>query len=185
MNPGYARRVGQAWTFALGVVLTLVDLAISAFLLGLVGALLPGLVEWGALAGFALASLALFAWPRPGRVRRLLGLWCAPVDFLRGLAVGFRRWLAGFPFLDLVWRARFTVGIAAIIQNWQEGTPQFGLIPAGIIAFSYLWPWLRRVHARRVEAAGVRAVRRVREVVAPGTPRVPSGRAEPLKGVLR
>lgn len=179
MNPGYKEPEGRVVTAALGAVLTTVDLAVSAFLWGLVAALLPEAAAWGAGAALALASLALAAWPRPGRVRRLLYLWCAPVDFLRGLAVGWRRWLARFPLFELVWRARFGVGIAALVQNWQEGTPLLGLIPAGVIAASYLWPWLRRLHARRTQAAGPPRVRSVRNHVATRTNPTHAGNAEP------
>lgn len=185
MNPGYKKPEGRVGTAALGAVLTTVDLAVSAFLWWLVAALMPEAAAWGAGAALTMASLALVAWPRPGRVRRLLYLWCAPVDFLRGLAVGWRRWLSGFPLLELVWRARFWVGIAALVQNWQEGTPLLGMIPAGIVAVSYLWPWLRRVHARRIQAAGPPRLRRVRNHVATKTNQTYAGKAEPqLKGAL-
>lgn len=185
MNPGYARRTGRVWTVALGVVLTGLDLAVSALLWGMVIALLPDVIAWGALAGFALVSLALVGWPRPGRAARLLAFWSLPVELLRRLAVGWRRWLARFPFLELVWRTRFIVGIAAIVQNSLEGTPLLGLIPAGIIAVSYLWPWLRRVHARRAETVGRPRVERLRKAVATDAIAVPSGRAEPQKGALQ
>lgn len=187
MNPGYAKRPGRVWTVALGVVLTTVDLAISAVLWGMAITLLPTQGEWVALAAFGVASSAVFAWPSHGAPRRarLLGFWCLPVLLLRGLAAECRRWLAGHPCLELVWRARFITGIAAIVQNWLEGTPLLGLIPAGIIAVSYLWPWLRGVHARRAEAPVPPRVQRVRAGVSTGTVSLPSGGTEPLKGVLQ
>ena len=164
MNPGYPPRPGRrtavgrprgsAVTAVLGVIVWLVDLAGSAMLWAITAAVLPDVATGWALAGFALVSLAVFAWPGPRRGGRLLEFWCLPVGMLRGLAIGWRRWLAGHPGLDLLWRARFILGIAAIIQNALEGAWVIGLLPAGIIAASYLLPWLRRVHARRV-AAGV------------------------------
>ena len=187
MNRGSLRRPGRVWTVALGVVLTAVDLALSAVLWAMAIALVPTPGEWVALVAFASISCVVFAWPSRGLSRRgrLLGFWCLPIELLRGLAVGWGRGLAGWPFLELVWRARFIVGIAALAQNWLEGTPLLGLIPAGIIAVSYLWPWLRRVHARRSEAAMPPGVPRVRAGLSTGTASLPSGEAEPLKGVLQ
>lgn len=187
MNPGHLRRAGRVWTVALGVVLTAVDLAISALLWATVIRVLPTSGQGVALAAFASVSCAVVAWPARRRSRRdrLLGFWCLPIELLRGLAVGWRRWLAGRPFLELVWRARFIVGTAALVQNWLEGRPLFGLIPAGIIAVSYLWPWLRRVHARRTMAGPPPRAPRVRAGVSTGAGPLPSGDAEPRKGVLR
>ena len=164
MNPGYPPRPGRrtavgrprgsAVTAILGVIVGLVDLASSALLWAITAAVLPDVATGWALAGFALVSLAVFAWPGPRRGGRLLAFWCLPVGMLRGLAIGWRRWLAGHPGLDLLWRARFILGIAAIVQDALEGAWLIGLLPAGIIAVSYLLPWLRRLHARRVAAGG-------------------------------
>ena len=110
--------------------------------------------------------------------------WCLPVGLLRVLAIRFRGWVARRPLLDAVWRCRFIIGIAAIVQNAQEGAWQLGLIPAGIIAASYLLPWLRHVHARRVRASGRVPGRRVRARVTRDGPSR-SGDGQPLQGVLR
>lgn len=187
MNRGHLRGAGRVWTVALGVVLTAVDLAISALLWTTAIRVLPTSGQGMALAAFGSISCAVFAWPTRGTSRRdrLLGFWCLPIELLRGLAVGWRRWLAGRPFLELVWRARFIVGTAALVQNWLEGQPLFGLIPAGIIAVSYLWPWLRRVHARRAMAGTPPRGPRVRAAVSTGAGPLPSGEAEPRKGVPR
>lgn len=187
MNPGHLRRAGRVWTVALGVVLTAVDLAISALLWTTAIRVMPTPWQGVALAAFGSISCAVFAWPTRGTSRRdrLLGFWCLPIELLRGLAVGWRRWLADRPFLELVWRARFIVGIAALVQNWQEGRPLFGLIPAGIIAVSYLWPWLRRVHARRAMAGRPPQAPRVRGGVSTEAASLPSGEAAPWKGVPR
>lgn len=193
MNPGYpprpgrrsalARPRGSAVTAVLGVMVGLVDLAGSALLWAIAAALLPDVAAGWALAGFALTSLAVFAWPGPRRGGRLLDFWCLPVRMLRGLAIGWRRWLAGYPGLDLLWRARFILGIAAIVQNALKGAWVIGLVPAGIIAGSYLLPWLRRVHTRRL-AAGV-PTRPTRDVATTGAIRTRPDKVHGhLEGVL-
>ena len=171
---------GSAVTAILGVIVGLVDLASSALLWAITAAVLPDVATGWALAGFALVSLAVFAWPGPRRGGRLLAFWCLPVGMLRGLAIGGRRWLAGHPGLDLLWRARFILGIAAIVQDALEGAWLIGLLPAGIIAVSYLLPWLRRLHARRVAAGG--PTRPTLDLAARGAIRVPPDRAHARLG---
>lgn len=186
MNPGY-RRPGRIVTGVLGAVLVGIDLVFSAVLWVMIVTLLPTPGEWVALAVFAAISCAVLAWPGRSAPRRdrLLAFWCLPVSLLRVLAIRFRGWVARYPMLDLLWRGRFVVGIAAIVQNAQAGFWLLGLIPAGIIAASYLLPWLRRVHVRRARAAGRAPVRRLRARRASGEIPVPSGEARPLDGALR
>lgn len=185
MNPGY-RRPGRVATAILGAVVVGIDLFFSALLWLMVVALLPVPGEWIALVAFVGISCAVAAWPDHGTSRRdrLLVFWCLPVGLLRVLAIRFRGWVARRPLLDAVWRCRFIIGIAAIVQNAQEGAWQLGLIPAGIIAASYLLPWLRHVHARRVRASGRVPGRRVRARVTRDGPSR-SGDGQPLQGVLR
>lgn len=196
MNPGHAHRQGHrksirprrgsAGTAVLGAIVRLIDLAGSAFFWSLGAALLPDPATGWALGGFALVSLLVFVWPGPRRRERLLDFWCIPVDLLRGLAVGFRRWLARYPGLELLWRGRFYIGIVAMIQNALEGTLLFGLLLAGIIAASYLLPWLRRVHTRRVHAAATSAARPTREISALGVIRIrPDNTQPPARGTRR
>lgn len=186
MNPGY-RRSGRVLTGLLGAVVVGVDLVFSGLLWLTVVTLLPTPGEWAALAGFAAISCAVLAWPGQGAPRRdrLLAFWCLPVSLLRVLAIRFRGWVARYPVLDLLWRGRFVVGVAAIIQNAQAGSWLLGLIPAGVIAASYLLPWLRRVHARRVRTARRAPVRHVRARPATSSAASPAGEARPLGGVLR
>lgn len=186
MNPGY-RRPGRILTGVLGAVLVGIDLVFSALLWLMIVTLLPTPGEWVALPVFAAISCAVLAWPDQSAPRRdrLLAFWYLPVSLLRVLAIRFRGWVARYPVLDLLWRGRFVVGIAAIVQNAQAGSWLLGLIPAGIIAASYLLPWLRRVHARRARAAAHAPVRRVRVRKALGTSPVRSGEVRPLDGALR
>lgn len=186
MNPGY-RRPGRILTGVLGAVLVGIDLVFSALLWVMIVTLLPTPGEWVAWAVFAAISCAVLAWPGRSAPRRdrLLAFWYLPVSLLRVLAIRFRGWVARHPILDLLWRGRFFLGIAAIVQNAQAGSWLLGLIPAGIIVASYLLPWLRRVHARRARAAGRAPVRRLRARRASGEIPVPSGEARPLDGALR
>lgn len=186
MNPGY-RRPGRSVTGLLGAVLVGIDLVFSAVLWLMIVTLLPTPGEWVALAVFAAISCAVLAWPGQSAPRRdrLLAFWYLPIGLLRVLATRFRGWVARYPLLDLLWRGRFVIAIAAIVQNAQAGSWPLGLIPAGIIAASYLLPWLRRLHARRARSASHAPVRRVRARKSLGTFPVRIGEARPLDGVLR
>lgn len=186
MNPGY-RRPGRIVTGLLGAVLVGIDLVFSALLWLMIVTLLPTPWEWAALVGFAAISCAVLAWPGQSAPRRgrLLAFWCLPVGLLRYLAIRFRGWVAGYPVLDLLWRGRFIVGVAAIVQNAQVGSWLLGLIPAGIIAASYLLPWLRRVHARRVRTARRAPVRHLRARPATSSAASSAGEAALLGGALR
>jgi len=89
------------------------------------------------------------------RFELVVTLWCLPVILFKAIGAGLGR----IPLIAAAWRARLlTVGVV-LVQSYLEGTLPLGIAGAGIIAATYVIPWLRRVWIRHLDRLADTALR--------------------------
>ncbi|MER7070581.1 hypothetical protein [Terrabacter sp. NPDC000476] len=96
---------------------------------------------------------------RVGALRSELAvrLWTVPWRFLRGLAWAVGATGGRLPLVDLMWRARFVVGLIALGQGVGSGTLEAvlsGALSAAVVGFSYLAPRWEKAWASRLQTVG-------------------------------
>ncbi len=81
--------------------------------------------------------------------------WCLPVILFKAIGAGLGR----IPLIAAAWRARFLMVGVVLVQSYLEGTLPLGIAGAGIIAATYVIPWLRRVWTRHLDSIADTALR--------------------------
>ncbi len=80
------------------------------------------------------------------RFELVVTFWCLPVILFKAVGAGLGR----IPLIAAAWRARFLMVGVVLVQSYLEGTLPLGIAGAGIIAATYVIPWLRRVWTRHL-----------------------------------
>lgn len=89
------------------------------------------------------------------RFELVVTFWCLPVILFKAIGAGLGR----IPLIAAAWRARFLMVGVVLVQSYPEGTPPLGIAGAGIIAATYVIPWLRRVWTRHLDSIAHTALR--------------------------
>lgn len=89
------------------------------------------------------------------RLDLVITFWCLPMRILKAIGAGLGR----NSLIAAAWRARFLMAGVVLVQSHLEGTLPVGIAGAGIIAATYLVPWLRRVWIRHLDKVADTALR--------------------------
>ena len=89
------------------------------------------------------------------RFELVVTFWCLPVILFRAIGAGLGR----IPLIAAAWRARFLMVGVVLVQSYLEATLPLGIASAGIIAATYVIPWLRRVWTRHLDSIADTALR--------------------------
>lgn len=89
------------------------------------------------------------------RFELVVTFWCLPVILFKAVGAGLGR----IPLIAAAWRARFLMVGVVLVQSYLEGTLPLGIDGAGIIAATYVIPWLRRVWTRHLDRLADTALR--------------------------
>ena len=89
------------------------------------------------------------------RFELVVTFWCLPVILFRAIGAGLGR----IPLIAAAWRARFLMVGVVLVESYLDGTLPLGIASAGIIAATYVIPWLRRVWIRHLDRLADAALR--------------------------
>jgi hypothetical protein len=89
------------------------------------------------------------------RFELVVTFWSLPVILFKAVGAGLGR----IPLIAAAWRARFLMVGVVLVQSYLEGALPLGIASAGIIAATYVIPWLRRVWTRHLDRVADTALR--------------------------
>lgn len=106
----------------------------------------------------------------------VITFWCLPVVLVGaiGAALGRISLIAG------AWRARFLMAGVVLVSSYLDGTLPLGIAGAGIIAATYVIPWLRRVWTRHLDRLADTALRLAVDKVAGAESAILGSRLRPI-----
>ena len=102
--------------------------------------------------------------------------WCLPVTLFK--AIGAR--LGRNSLIAAAWRARFLMVGVVLVHSYLDSTLPLGIAGAGIIAATYVIPWLRRVWIRHLDRLADTALRRALDKVARAESAILGSRMRPI-----
>jgi len=89
------------------------------------------------------------------RFELVVTFWCLPVTLFKAIGTGLGR----ISLIAAVWRARFLMAGVVLVHSYLDATLPLGIAGAGIIAATYVIPWLRRVWVRHLDRLADTALR--------------------------
>ncbi len=102
--------------------------------------------------------------------------WCLPVMLFK--AVGKR--LGRISLIAAAWRARFLMAGVVLVHSYLDATLPLGIAGAGIIAATYVIPWLRRVWIRHLDRVADTALLLALDQGATAESPIPGSRRRPI-----
>jgi len=102
--------------------------------------------------------------------------WCLPVTLFKAIGPGLGR----ISLIAAFWRARFLMAGVVLVHSYLDATLLLGVAGAGIIAATYVIPWLRRVWIRHLDRLADIALRLALDEVAAAEAPILSSRRRPI-----
>ncbi len=102
--------------------------------------------------------------------------WCLPVMLFKAIGSSLGR----IALIAAAWRARFLMAGVVLVQSYLEGTLPLGIVGAGIIAATYVVPWLRRLWGRHLDRLADAALRLALDEVAAAESPILGSRRRPI-----
>lgn len=102
--------------------------------------------------------------------------WCLPTLMFR--AIGAR--LGRNSLIAAAWRARFLMAGVVLVHSYLDSTLPLGIAGAGIIAATYVIPWLRRLWVRHLDRLADAALRLALDEVAAAESPILNSRRRPI-----
>ena len=102
--------------------------------------------------------------------------WCLPLVLFK--AIGKR--LGRNSLIAAAWRARFLMAGVVLVHSYLDATLPLGIAGAGIIASTYVIPWLQRVWVRHLDRLAETALRLARAEGGAGESPMLIGRRRPI-----
>lgn len=85
----------------------------------------------------------------------VVAFWCLPVTLLKPIGSSLGR----IALMAAAWRARFLMAGVVLVHSYLDATLPLGIAGAGIIAATYVVPWLERLWIRHLDKVADTAIR--------------------------
>lgn len=110
------------------------------------------------------------------RIDLVVTFWCLPVILFKAIGALLGR----NSLIAAAWRARFLMAGVVLVHSYLDSTLPLGIAGAGIIAATYVVPWLRRVWIRHLHGLADTELRLTLAKVASAESPILSSRRRPI-----